>query len=168
MSSLPHTAKAELEEVLQNSAHGSLEEAVARHLLDCVSRFGEEGLRKATSYADCILEHFSRTRDIARLNDALRRDLDPAANGTVLITAGVKGLGEEVINAAMTALREFDDFTENNDPHHEHDFGSFTASGHKFFWKIDYYDLQMERLSPDPSDPTVTRRVLTLLLPEEY
>ncbi len=48
----------------------------------------------------------------------------------------------------------FSDFTEENDPHGEHDFGSFEVAGRKFFWKIDYYDAAMEFGSEDPpTDP---------------
>ena len=62
----------------------------------------------------------------------------------------------------------FSDFTEDNDPHGEHDFGSFTLSGRKFFWKIDYYDANMEFGSEDPADPSKTTRVLTIMLANEY
>jgi Protein of unknown function (DUF3768) len=55
-----------------------------------------------------------------------------------------------------------------NDPHGEHDFGSFEYSGQTIFWKIDYYDMRLKWGSPDPADPAVTRRVLTILLAEEY
>ena len=50
----------------------------------------------------------------------------------------------------------------------EHDFGSFVLDAVKLFWKIDYYDRKLEYGSPDPADPAVTRRVLTILLAEEY
>jgi len=62
----------------------------------------------------------------------------------------------------------FDDFNADNDPHREHDFGSFELEGEKLFWKIDYYDLAGEFGSEDPTDPKETLRVLTVMLAEEY
>jgi Protein of unknown function (DUF3768) len=59
-------------------------------------------------------------------------------------------------------------FIEDNDPHGEHDFGSFEIEGRKLFFKIDYYDKDMRFGSEDPSDPSKTARVLTLMLAEEY
>ena len=51
---------------------------------------------------------------------------------------------------------------------HEHDFGSFEHNRRTIFWKIDYYDLLLKNGSSDPSDPALTRRVLTVLFAEEY
>ncbi len=65
-------------------------------------------------------------------------------------------------------MRDFEDFTADNDPYGEHDFGAFQLGGEKLFWKIDYYDLALEMGSPDPADPAVTRRILTIMLAEEY
>jgi len=62
----------------------------------------------------------------------------------------------------------FDDFNADNDPHGEHDFGSFELEGEKLFSKIDYYDLAGEFGSEDPTDPKKTLRVLTVMLAEEY
>jgi hypothetical protein len=62
----------------------------------------------------------------------------------------------------------FSDFTPENDPLGEHDFGSFTLVGRRFFWKIDYYDKQLQYGSESPADPCVTTRVLTLMLACEY
>ena len=70
-----------------------------------------------------------------------------------------------------TAIRNvvtFDEFTEDNDPYDEHDFGSFELCGRKFFWKIDYFDRAMEYGSEDPSDPKQTTRVMTVMLASEY
>ena len=50
----------------------------------------------------------------------------------------------------------------------EHDFGAFELEGQNLFWKIDYYDTGLKYGSPNPEDPRVTRRVLTIMLAEEY
>ena len=68
----------------------------------------------------------------------------------------------------MEAVRAFDDFSENNDPYGEHDFGNFTLDGADVFWKIDYYDNDLRDGSPNPAEPALTKRVLTVLLAEEY
>jgi len=62
----------------------------------------------------------------------------------------------------------FDTFDADNEPHGEHDFGSFESVGHRFFWKIDCYGINLEFGSDDPADPVKTIRVLTLMLAEEY
>ena len=62
----------------------------------------------------------------------------------------------------------FSAFTRDNDPHGEHDFGSFELAGRKFFFKLDYYDAAMELGSEDPADPQKTTRVLTIMLASEY
>ena len=60
------------------------------------------------------------------------------------------------------------DFTEDNDPYGEHDFGSFDYKGNKIFFKIDYYDLNYEFMSKNPANPDITNRVLSIMLAEEY
>ena len=62
----------------------------------------------------------------------------------------------------------FDRFDEENDPYGEHDFGALELEGERLFYKIDYYDQSLSAHSPDPSDETVTKRVLTIMLAEEY
>ncbi len=68
----------------------------------------------------------------------------------------------------LEAVRSYSTFDETNDPYGEHDFGSFTIDGQLLFWKIDYYDIDLQMASPDPTDPAVTARVLTIMLAEEY
>ena len=70
--------------------------------------------------------------------------------------------------AILERIRSFSDFTEDNDPHVEHDFGCFEYDGCVVDWKVDYYDRQLQYRSPDAADPAVTRRVLTITLAEEY
>ena len=65
-------------------------------------------------------------------------------------------------------IEVYDDFCHANDPYEEHDFGSFEADGHTIFFKIDYFDPTLTAHSPDPSDPAVTKRVITIMLAEEY
>ena len=36
------------------------------------------------------------------------------------------------------------------------------------FFKIDYFDKALASHSPDPADPSVTERVITIMLAEEY
>ncbi|MFC7662021.1 DUF3768 domain-containing protein [Methylorubrum suomiense] len=68
----------------------------------------------------------------------------------------------------LNLMREFSAFTPDNDPHGEHDFGSVEHKGTRYFWKIDYYDLQLAMHSPDAANPAVTVRVLTLMRADEY
>ena len=83
----------------------------------------------------------------------------------VTITAGVQALGN--VDAVLRQVQVFEAFTPDNDPYGEHDFGQITLEGTTFFWKIDYYDLDLHMHSPDPSNETVTARVLTIMLAEE-
>ena len=36
------------------------------------------------------------------------------------------------------------------------------------WFKIDYYDLDLEYGSEDPADASITRRVITIMLPSDY
>ncbi len=108
----------------------------------------------------------TRKARIRELNDALRQGR--CQNGTVLLTKGVNALGYETVLEVAEAVKSFDAFTEHNDPHGERDFGSVEVQGEKIFWKIDPYDLSKQYGSPDPSDPAVTHRVLTIMLASEY
>jgi hypothetical protein len=109
----------------------------------------------------------SQTDRIRALNDDLRQNIS-RGHGYAVMTAGVAALGAEAVARIVKTIEVFDDFCHANDPHEEHDFGSFEADGHTIFFKIDYYDKDLKRHSPDPTDPTVTERVITIMLAEEY
>ncbi len=105
-----------------------------------------------------------RTR-ITELNDAFRQG---RGSGKTMITQGIEAQGPEFVVRAHLAVCGFDDFSPDNDPHGEHDFGSFEIDGIKCFWKIDYYDRALEYGSEDPANPLITTRVLTIMLASEY
>jgi hypothetical protein len=107
----------------------------------------------------------SKTEQIRALNDALRQNFQA---GTAVMTPGVAALGAEAVARIVKTIAVYDDFCHANDPFEEHDFGSFEADGHTIFFKIDYLDKQGAFHSPDPSDPSVTQRVITIMLAEEY
>jgi hypothetical protein len=105
--------------------------------------------------------------NIQQLNDAFRTSLS-ADLGRVVMTSGVARLEAETIALILDAVRTYDRFGEDIDPYGEHDMGRFTIDGEGYYWKIDYYDRNLEFHSPDPDDPSVTIRVLTIMRVEEY
>jgi hypothetical protein len=107
----------------------------------------------------------SKTDRIGALNDAFRCTF---VGGGVMITAGVEAMPLDQCRSLLQKVRSFDAFGEDNDPHGEHDFGAVDEAGVRCFWKIDYYDRKTEFGSPDPADPAVTTRVLTIMRADEY
>ncbi|NSZ00636.1 DUF3768 domain-containing protein [Agrobacterium tumefaciens] len=107
----------------------------------------------------------TQTARIRQLNDIFRTTW---LTGTVLMTSGIKSLSDAIQSGIVEAVQTFDAFTPDNDPHGEHDFGAVTIEDRRVFWKIDYYDRTMQYGSEDPANPAVTKRVLTIMLAEEY
>ena len=107
----------------------------------------------------------TKTARIRALNDQLRQNF---AGGMAVITPGVAALGPQVVERIVKTIAVFDDFCHANDPYEEHDFGSFEADGHTIMFKIDYLDRDLSMHSPDPADPNVTERVITIMLAGEY
>lgn len=107
----------------------------------------------------------SKTEQIRTLNDALRHNFQ---QGTAVMTPGVAALGAEAVGRIVETIAVYDDFCHANDPYEEHDFGAFEADGHTIFFKIEYYDKALTCHSSDPSDSSVTERVITIMLAEEY
>ncbi|WP_108396963.1 DUF3768 domain-containing protein [Devosia submarina] len=102
---------------------------------------------------------------IRSLNDLLRQR---GIGGRVVITRGVLAFGPDALRQIQQAVASFDAFTPDNDPYGEHDFGAVGIEDQTLFFKIDAYDRDLRYHSPDPADPAVTRRVMTLMLAEEY
>lgn len=102
---------------------------------------------------------------VRQLNDSFRQTF---VGGVVLLTNGVHAIEEEVRKDILKKVRDFDNFEFENDPYQEHDFGGFDHQGDRILWKIDYYDRKMKYSSPDPANPALTTRVLTVMLGSEY
>ncbi len=111
------------------------------------------------------VNHAKSAERIRELNDQLRKQHE---GGQVFITDGVGSLSVPTVARILFAVRDFDSFNKGNDPYDEHDFGKVDVDGHEVFFKIDYYDGNLEGGSPDPSDDTNTSRVLTIMLSSEY
>jgi hypothetical protein len=89
--------------------------------------------------------------------------------GMVVISRGLAALDRQVWAEVITAVARFDAFTRENDPYGEHDCALVEIGGGlSVIWKIDYFDPTMLHQSDDPTDPRVTKRVMTIMLAEEY
>jgi len=106
-------------------------------------------------------EQSPQPNEIARLNDEFRR---AGPNGDWVATVGALALSD--FPGLVEAVRQFDEFTPDNDPWGEHDFGNINWQNEKTYWKIDYYD-QQRLYGEDPLSPEC-RRVMTIMLAEDY
>ena len=100
-----------------------------------------------------------RAGRISSLNDEYRK-----ARQGFMVTRGVSALPN--IATVLSMVQDFNEFDLDNDPYGEHDFGSFEVFGKKLFWKIDYYDSNLESWA-DPLS-SECHRVLTVMLADEY
>lgn len=116
-----------------------------------------------------------KTSTIAELNDRFRQSIgamvrpEDEVPGRIVATSGIASLKYEVQIEILFAVRDFADFTGDNDPHGEHDFGAITIGRERIFWKIDYYeDNALQFGAEDPSNPERSFRVLTIMPASEY
>lgn len=105
------------------------------------------------------------TDRIRVLNDELRKHL---LGGGAVITPGIAQLGSQAVQRLVKTIAVFDDFCAVNDPYGERDFGCFKFDGVEVIFKIDYYDKSLTYHSPNPADPAVTERIITLMRADEY
>ena len=121
-------------------------------------------------------EQEDKSKTIRELNDRFRQNAPDTSGvpGRVMLTSGIQALTNTEAEPGMhmpklfEAIRSFDDFSSDNDPYGEHDFGALDFEGARVFWKLDYYSPDMMHGSEDPTDIDKTVRVLTIMLAEEY
>ena len=107
-----------------------------------------------------------RAERIARLNDALRKS---GEGGAIMVTHGVRALPGFDVETMLLLLQTYQGFDEDNDPHGERDFGDLAWNDTTtLLFKTDYYDVELAYASPDPADPAVTKRILTVMLQSEW
>ena len=123
-----------------------------------------------------------QTARIARLNDLARRAMGVAC--TAVATVGFRSLPDADQSQVRELIETYDAFDEDNDPHGERDFGTIYQlcdgrwtterprvrddERERVFWKFDYYDRDLQFGSDDAANPAITRRVLTIMLADEY
>ena len=123
-----------------------------------------------------------QTARIARLNDMARQAMGVAC--TAVATVGFRSLSASDQSRVRELIETFDAFDEDNDPYGERDFGTIYQLGdgrwtterprvrdderERVFWKFDYYDRDLRFGSEDAANPAITRRVLTIMLVDEY
>ena len=123
-----------------------------------------------------------QTARIARLNDLARSAMGVAC--TAVATVGFRSLPDADQSQVRELIETYDAFDRDNDPHGERDFGTIYQLGdgrwtterprvrdderERVFWKFDYYDRDLQFGSDDAANPAITRRVLTIMLADEY
>jgi hypothetical protein len=104
----------------------------------------------------------------AQLNDEFRSNPGKFSKNKVVMSLSVSALDPVDIASLMQQVSTFSEFSEDNDPFDEHDFGAVDFVNTKYFWKIDYYDADLEYGSVDPANNDITTRVLTVMEANEY
>ena len=112
--------------------------------------------------------------NVAALNDQMRANLASPAPNIVVMTAGILALvdadpGTSIAKQIelMGIVASYSDFSEDNNPHGERDFGVFDWAATRCYWKIDYYDLKLESSSYHAPEADIITRVLTIMLESE-
>ena len=108
------------------------------------------------------------TNKIAELNDKLRQNIFHSGKDKVVLAHEFSLLPFDEQLRILTKVKEFKDFNEGNNPYGERDFGKIEHNGEDYFFKIDYYNLDMDACSDDASNPDITIRVLTIMRADEY
>ena len=105
---------------------------------------------------------------IAELNDKLRQNIFNPGKDKVILTQGVSNLPFDEQLRILIKVKDFNDFTPDNNPWGENDFGKLEHNNTDYFWKIDYYNRDMDAGSENPADENKTCRILTIMKANEY
>jgi hypothetical protein len=101
-----------------------------------------------------------RRDKVVALNDQLRTTFK---GDRVQMTRSVHDLDDRLRGRALAVLARYNKF----DATSEHDRGVFIFAGFAFEWWIEYRSNDGTDVSPDPTDPNRTMRVLTLYVTDD-
>lgn len=90
---------------------------------------------KATDNGNMELSETARRYDRLRKSIPFIRPPD-----ALVVTGGLAAMFPDDLPSILMRVKEFNEFTEDNDPWREHDFGAFEYKGEKLFFKIDDYN----------------------------
>ena len=79
------------------------------------------------------IETPTRLAEIRRMNHQFRTTF---RGGQILLTSSIAELPDMVKASALEKVATFKDFNEENDPHEEHDYGSFDHCNREVWFKI--------------------------------
>lgn len=135
----------------------------------------EDETAKVVAMLDALAKETEDRKKIASLNDEIRSQVGLISDSdhvrskfTVVQTDSIASLKLSQQERIFKEVRNFDNFSEDNDPYGEHDFGNFEYEDQTIYWKIDYYDNDRLYGSEDPADHEITHRVLTIMFSSEY
>ena len=67
-----------------------------------------------------------------KINDQMRRN-----QHRIFLSKGIQSYTNPELTDIMNIVRNFKNFNLSNDPHKEHNFGTFMYKGEKLLWRID-------------------------------
>ena len=108
-----------------------------------------------------IAQKKSPSARIRALNDAFRQE--PKASN-VYLSLEIARLGETKLKELFAKLKAYSSFTIKTDPEGDHSSGVLELGQSKIEWEIDYWDLDEEDDSPDPSNAEVTTRIMNMVM----
>ena len=123
-------------------------------------------------------EHAPDAALVAEQNDRFRHAAPSLApgmatadglRGRVVFTRAIAERGPLFPLLCLLEVARHDTFDPEDDPEGLRDFGAVEVEGRRVWFKIDLYaDEAMEWGSEHPDDPSLTYRVLTVMLPSDW
>jgi hypothetical protein len=101
---------------------------------------------------------------VRQFNDQCRKTFSAC---TILVAPIVEGLPDDEKATLIEAVRTFEQFNDEDDPHHEHQFDRIELFGKSWCWLFLYYDDMLRLCSKCPPAAKKTDRILLIMDMEE-